>query len=128
MKALNIFLGIVGTVLLVLGVTELVRLLAFRWTKPLTGGSFALVAAPESGEDCECVLRAAAERIRWLDLKGPCRLVCLNRRGDPEIDSICRFLQLRHPFLTVCRPEELPELLKGEKAGKTAVPPNERGR
>lgn len=104
---MNIAVCVVCVVLMVLGVTELVRLLVFWWQKPLTGGAFSLLVAPESAEECECVLRAAAERLRWLDLKGPCRLVCVNRNGDPEIDKVCRLLALRYPFLRVCKPGEI---------------------
>ncbi len=104
---MNIFLCVVCVVLMVFGVTELVRVLTFWWTKPLTGKAFSLVVIPDSGEDCECAVRAAAERLRWLDMKGPCRLICVNRAGDPEIDSICRFLMLRYPALRVCKPGEI---------------------
>ncbi len=104
---MNIVVCAVCVVLMVFGVTELVRVLTFWWTKPLTGKRFSLVIVPDGAEDCECAVRAAAERIRWLDLKGPCRLVCVNQSGDPEIDSICRFLTLRYPYLRVCKKEDL---------------------
>ncbi len=104
---MNIAVCVVCAVLMVLGAAELVRLLVFWWTKPLTAEKLTLVIAPESAEECECLLRAAVERIRWLDWKGSCRLVCLNKEGDPEIDRICCLLSLRHPFLRVCKPADL---------------------
>ncbi len=104
---MNILVGIVCVVLMVLGAAELVRLLVFWWTKSLTEKKFTVVVSPESGEECECVLRTALERIHWLDLKGPCRLICLNSTGDEEIDKICRLLKLRYPCLRVCKPENL---------------------
>lgn len=92
---------------MIFGVTELVRVVVFWWMRPLTAGKFSVVVEPKGAEDCECAVRAAAERMRWLDLKGPCRLVCLNSRNDPEIDRICRFLALRYPYLEVFKPEDL---------------------
>ncbi len=102
---------------MVFGVTEFVRVLVFWWTKPLTEKRFSLVIAPENGEDCECAVRAAAERMRWLDLKGPCRLVCVNKNGDPEIDSVCRFLMLRYPYLRVCKMEDMVYYCLNEEIG-----------
>lgn len=104
---MNIVVCVICAVLMVLGISELVRLLVFWWTRPLTGKSFSIVVAPESAEDCECTVRAAAERMRWLDLKGPCRLVCVNRTGDSEIDRICHFLMLRYPYLRVSKTQDL---------------------
>lgn len=104
---MNIVVCVICVVLMVFGVAELTRVLVFWWQKPLTSRGFLLVVEPRNAEECECTLRAAAERLRWLDCKGPCRLVCVNRRGDPEIDSICRFLMLRYPFLRVCKAEEV---------------------
>ncbi len=104
---MNIAVCVVCAVLMILGAAELVRLLVFWWTKPLDAGKFVLVTAPDSAEECEAVLRSAAERIRWLELKGPCRLICVNRRGDGEIDKICRLLALRYPYLRVCKTEDL---------------------
>lgn len=104
---MNIAVCVICAILMVFGITELVRVLVFWWTRPLTDRAFSLVIMPESAEDCESAVRAAAERMRWLDLKGPCRLICVNKSGDPEIDSICRFLMLRYPYLRVCKKENL---------------------
>ena len=104
---MNIFVCVVCAVLMIFGVTELVRVIVFWWLRPDTSHAFSIVVAPESAEDCECVVRAAAERMRWLDFKGPCRLVCVNRTEDPEIDSICRFLSLRYPYLKVSKTGDL---------------------
>lgn len=104
---MNIAICAVCAVLMILGAAELVRLLVFWWTRPLTEKKLTIVVAPKTAEECECVLRAAVERIRWLDLKGPCRLVCVHDGTDREMGKICRLLQLRYPFLRVCKPEEL---------------------
>lgn len=97
----------VCAVLMILGVSELVRLLVFWWTKPLTDKQFSVVVTPKSAEECEAVVRAAAERMRWLDMKGGYKLVCVNRSNDGEIDRICRYLMLRYPFLRVSKTEDL---------------------
>lgn len=104
---MNIAVCVVCVILMVLGVAELARLLVFWWSKPLTEGKLTLVVSPESPEECECVLRSAMERIRWLDVKGPVKVICLNRGGDREIEKICRLLSLRYPYLCVCKTEDL---------------------
>lgn len=100
---MNIAVCVICVVLMILGASELLRLLVFWWTGPLTRTDFSLVVAPKNAEDCECTVRAAAERIRWLDLKGSCRIICVNKSEDPEIDRICRFLMLRYPYLRVSK-------------------------
>lgn len=104
---MNIIMAVVCAVLMILGVSELVRLVTFWWTRPLTEKGFTVVVSPESGEDCECVIRAAAERLNWLNMKGECRLVCLNRANDEEIERVCRYLMLYYPYLRVSKTENL---------------------
>lgn len=108
----------VCAVLMVLGVSELVRLLVFWWTKPLTEKPFAVVVRPHSAEDCEVTVRCAAERIKWLDMKGDYRLVCVNESESAEIDRICRYLMLRYPFLRVCKKQDLVYYCMDEKFGE----------
>ena len=98
---------VVCAVLMVFGVTELGRVIAFWWRKPDTRRTFALVVAPQGPEDCEAAVQAGAELLRWLDLEGPCRLICLNREEDPEVERICRYLSLQYPGLVVCKREDL---------------------
>ncbi len=104
---MNIAVCVVCTVLMVLGTAELVRLLVFWWAKPVSEEGFFAVVEPKSAEECEFLVRSAAERIRWLDHTGPYRLACLNRNADPEIDKICRVLSLRYPFLRVFKSKDL---------------------
>ncbi len=104
---MNIALWIVCGILAVLGVVELARLLVLWWSRPFSGKGFSLVVLPENAEECEYMVRAAAERLRWLELKTPCRLICVNLSGDPEINSICRVLSARYPMLRVSKAAEL---------------------
>ncbi len=106
-KVLNIVLVVFCGALMILGVAELVRLVVFWWVRPEKPGDFTLVVAPETPEECESLVRSAAERMRWLDLKGPCGLICLNKDEDQEILKICRFLALRYPYLKVSKQEDL---------------------
>lgn len=115
---MNIAVLVVCVVLMVLGASELVRLLVFWWTRPLTDKSFALVIVPKSAEECEAAVRAAAERMRWLEFKGECKLVCVNTGGDGEIDRICHYLMLRYPYLRVCKKQDLVYYCIDEKTGE----------
>ena len=104
---MNIVIFVLCAVLMVFGIAELVRPLVFWWLKPETAQEFSIVVSPGSADSCEYLVRSAAERMRWLNLKAPCRLVCVNLSDDPEIDSICRFLALRYPYLKVSKREDL---------------------
>ncbi len=102
---MNLFLCAAGVVLMVLGAAELARLVVFWATRPVEGEKLALVVAPTGPEDCESLVRAAAERARWMG--GTCRLVCLIDGESEELMSICRFLSLQYPYLRVCKKEDL---------------------
>lgn len=102
---MNIFLCVAGAVLMILGAAELARLVTFWATRPAEGETLVLVAAPTGPQDCEALVRAAAERARWMG--GRCRLICLVEEETPELLSICRFLSLQYPYLRVCKKEDL---------------------
>ena len=50
---------------------------------------------------CEYIVRSVLERVKWLDLYGMCRIVCLNPTNDPEIDAIIRRLVQKYPFAEI---------------------------
>ena len=98
---MNIAFVLLCAILMILGAVQLCRFFSFRWTKSLTKGGLSILVRPQSAEECEVVLRAAVERLRWLDCKGPCEVLCLNLQRDPEIDKICRLLSLHFPAVRV---------------------------
>ena len=94
---MNIAFLLFCVVLMILGAAQFCRLFAFHRTKPLTKGGLSILVRPKNAEECEVVLRAAVERLRWFDCAGPCEVLCLNPAKDPEIDKICRLLSLHFP-------------------------------
>lgn len=110
---MNIFLCVAAVVLMILGGAELVRLITFHATRPLAEEKLALVVTPTGPEDCEALVRAAAERARWMG--GSCRLVCLLTEESPELTSVCRFLSLQYPYLRVSKKEDLVYHIQEEK-------------
>lgn len=124
---------LLGGALMVVGAVELLRRLSF-WLH--NGGApgpqpgqgklaqselaegkfeeckFALVVQPAGPQDCEALIRAGGQRVEWMALKPPCRLICLDS-GDPEVRAIAARLALRYPGLELCAPKELPGLLAG---------------
>ena len=42
-----------------------------------------------------------------MDGLGPCRLVCVNKRQDPQVEGICKVLERRYPQLTLCKTQDL---------------------
>lgn len=111
----TIVLCVLCAVLMIFGVAELLRVIVFWGLKPGNTKGFTVVVAPEGAEDCEAKVRAAAERIRWLDQKGSCRLICVNRKEDAEVERICLYLSLRYPWLKTAKPTELSELILQEE-------------
>lgn len=106
---MNIAVALICVLLMILGAAQLCRFFSFRWTKPLTKGGLSILVRPQSAEECEVVLRAAVERMRWLDCAGPCEVLCLNPQRDPEIDRICRLFALHFPAVRAVHfsPEEV---------------------
>ena len=96
----------VTAVLAALGLIELVRMLVFRLTRPLRPGAITLVLSIEDGEECEQLIRAGVSRLQWMGW-GPCRLVCVNKRQDPQVEGICKVLERRYPQLTLCKTQDL---------------------
>lgn len=90
---------------MILGAAELVRLITFWATRPIGGQRMALVVAPAGEDDCEAMVRAVAERVRWMGCGSS--LICLLPEENPELSSICRFLQLQYPYLRVSQKEDL---------------------
>lgn len=102
-------------VLSALGLVELVRLFLFWVLKPQRKDAGALVVIPQSGEDCEQIIRAGMARIGWMDWPG-CQLVCLNPTGDPNVEAICKVLERRYPNLHLCKRDELVYDILSEKS------------
>lgn len=104
-------MGVVSAVMIVLlsifGVVEVIRKIVFWTLKTENASEFSVVVIPENAEDCEYLIRSAAEKMRWLDFDEPARLICINEKEDPEIDSICEALSGKYPYLTVSKSFEI---------------------
>ena len=100
-------LGLSAVVFLAaLGLLELVRMAVFWMLRPQRPHREALVVIPESDEDCEQLIRGGMARLRWMDWPD-CKLVCLNRDDDPQVEAIARILERRYPQLRLSKPENL---------------------
>lgn len=62
---------------------------------------FTVYAEITSADEAEYTVRCILERIRWLDLYGMCRVVCLNPSEDVEIDEIICKLAEKYPFVEI---------------------------
>lgn len=62
---------------------------------------FTVYATVRKAEDAEYIVRCVMDRVKWLDLHGMCRVVCLNPLDDPEIDAILRKLVRIYPFAEI---------------------------
>lgn len=62
---------------------------------------FTVFATVQTPDEAEYIVRCAMDRVKWLDLHGMCRIVCLNPSNDPEIDEILRRLVQIYPFAQI---------------------------
>ena len=62
---------------------------------------FTVYATIHRADDAEYIVRSVLERVKWLDLYGMCRIVCLNPTNDPESDAIIRRLVQKYPFAEI---------------------------
>ena len=62
---------------------------------------FTVFATVRTPDEAEYIVRCAMDRIKWLDLHGMCRVVCLNPGNDPEIDAVLRRLVQIYPFAQI---------------------------
>ncbi len=93
---------------MILGMAEACRLLIFWLLRPHRAKGCAVVMVLKGREEeAEYLLRAAAERLRWMGGKGPHRLICVDRGMDEETKEICRRMQVEIPFLEICPAGEL---------------------
>lgn len=106
MVSVSIIFYTLGAVLMILGGVELVRMLAF-WLNRSSGpgkGAMTLVVCPQDPESCEALVLAALTRVRWMDLRPPCRLVCLY---VPQTQPILERLAETYREVELLAPEEL---------------------
>ena len=62
---------------------------------------FTVFATVRTPDEAEYVVRCVMDRVKWLDLDGMCRVVCLNPSEDPEIDAILKNLMRIYPFAEI---------------------------
>lgn len=102
---LVLLLAAVG--LATLGLVEAARRMVFWATKPGRSGNLIWIVMVRSADDCEYLIRSAAERIRWMDMDAEGVLVCVNENGEEEINEICERLKSEFPYLTVSNSADL---------------------
>ena len=107
--------GIVSLCLLAFALIGVAGYLTVLSLKPSKDEKLSVVVMPESAEECEFVVRAAAERMKWLEKNRSCRLICLNREEDPDIDLICELLSEQYPYLQVSNCADLGYTIKGSE-------------
>lgn len=108
---MNVVLILAGLALMALGAAEILRWVSvwlFGKAKACAGQSVLLVL-PKGPEDCESLIRAAGERLRW---GGDWRVLCVVKDGESR--EIAKRLGERYKGLEICGPKELERLLDGE--------------
>lgn len=104
---MEILLISVCSVLVLLGIADAVRRIAFWSLTPQDANGIFIMVEPKNADECEFLIRSAAERIKWMNMSDPCRLICINENGIDEINQICENLTEDFPELVVSNYEDL---------------------
>lgn len=113
---MELILTVAGFVLIIFGIAEAVRRITFACFREKTDDTYFLLVSPKSADSCELCVRQAAEKLRWMDLKSPCGLICMNPEEDAEIQAICEKLKTRYSNLTVSNFADLRYNMEQEEA------------
>lgn len=100
---MNFILTAIMAVLSVLGFVELVRMMVFAMLKVSVRNRVAVLVKPQNPEECEHVIRCAAEKLKWLDFSEDVKLICLLESADEEMVNICEKLEKKYPFMTLLK-------------------------
>ncbi len=97
--------------LAVAGAADLVRFLAHWLLKTDNTGKLCLVVPIKGHEErAEMMLTGAIERLDWIGGNDH-EVICIDYGMDEETNKVCRIIAAQNPCVTICTPEELPEIL-----------------
>jgi len=104
---MQFFLRSIAVILIILGFIEVVRKITF-FCMGLNEHSnrYSLVVAPKNAEECEYLVRSAAEKVKWMEKDGNIKVICLSCENT-EIEKICKNLKRQYPCLIVSKSEDL---------------------
>ena len=99
--------SVLAGLILVLGICvaiTLVKAFCLHATRSRLMGEkepFVVHALVRRADEAEYIVRCVMERVKWLDLYGMCRIVCLNVNDDPEVEKILKKLVQKYPFAEI---------------------------
>lgn len=114
---MELFCVIIAFALIVIALSGLIHQFVLLSLRPSKDEKISLVVVTKSAEDCEYVIRNAAERMKWIEPYRDSRLICLNLNSDSEVDVICKRLCKQYPFLTVSNFDDLGYNIVYEETG-----------
>lgn len=104
---MEILLISVCSFLVLLGIADALRRIVFWTLTPQDTNGIFIMVEPKNADECEFLIRSAAERIKWMNTSSACKLVCINENGLEEINKICENLTDDFPELVVSNYEDL---------------------
>ena len=100
----GMFLKTILILLAIVGLTEIFRLLSFRFLRTRNRGTlYWVISFSGHDEEAELALKNALEHLRWL---------CVDRGMDEETRKVCRIISSENLDVHICKPEELAEILE----------------
>lgn len=99
--------------LAIVGLTEVFRLLAFRFLRTRNRGKlFWVLSFQGHDEEAELALKNALEHLRWLDSTQEKLVLCIDHGMDEETREVCRIVSSENLDVRICTPEEVAEILE----------------
>lgn len=100
------FTACLMTVLSIFGIIEIFRRILFFSFKLNDQKKFSVVIEIETPDECEYMIRAAAEKMEWLELSES-KLICINKSKSEEVDLICRKLSSKYRNLVLLNSDDM---------------------
>lgn len=109
----GMFLKTILILLAIVGLTEIFRLLSFRFLRTRNRGTlYWVISFSGHDEEAELALKNALEHLRWLDSTQEKWVLCVDRGMDEETRKVCRIISSENLDVHICKPEELAEILE----------------
>ncbi len=104
---MDTLLIILIVILSILGLVDLLRRITFYILQPPKHQKIHMLVHPKNAEECEFLIRSAAERAKWSNLSNSCQIICINEESNSEVQDICARLTIEIPYLVVSNLDNL---------------------
>lgn len=109
----NVLIGALLLVLALLGITEVIRMIAY-WSSASEEESKMLIVVPLYGhtEEAEWILRSALRQFNWSEYEKCNEIICVDYGMDDETKEICRKICNKYDGIRILQPDEIDNVFR----------------